>query len=154
MPLVALLLTAAFATLIFFNYINQTTFVPSLARNYRPDYEPLIAAFSFSNPDSLCWAIEMWGYGLLGVATWLVAPVFNRDRVEKIARILMIANGIISVIGALVSSYDLGWVFSAAGLACYVAWNIVVIALMLCIIASLRRRRAEATDSRPIPKAV
>ena len=136
-------LTGAFATLIFFNYISQTTFVPALVRNYRPEYDPLISAFSFSNPNSLCWAIEMWGYGLLGLATWLAAPVFDGSGVEKAARVLMVANGVFSIVGALVVSFDLRWVFTTAGLLSYAAWNVLVFALSICIIVALRRRKRQ-----------
>ncbi|RPH38004.1 hypothetical protein EHM92_01205 [bacterium] len=139
--LAATVLTGAFATLIFFNYINQTTFVPVLARNYRPEYDVLISAFSFSNPNSLCWAIEMWGYGLLGLATWLAAPVFGATGVEKSARVLMVANGIFSIAGALIVSFELSWVFTPAGLLSYAAWNVLVLALSICIIGALKRRQ-------------
>jgi hypothetical protein len=141
--LVATVLTGAFATLIFFNYINQTTFVPALARNYRPEYDALISAFSFVNPNSLCWAIEMWGYGILGLATWLAAPVFGRDGIEKTARVLMTANGVFSIVGALVVSLDLNWVFTPAGLVSYAAWNVLVFALSICIVVALRRRQRQ-----------
>ncbi|HCV42558.1 MAG TPA: hypothetical protein DGH68_03670 [Bacteroidetes bacterium] len=138
--LIAVILTAAFATLIFFNYISQTTFVPALAREYKPEYESLIAAFSFSNPNSLCWAIEMWGYALLGLATWFAAPVFNRNTLEKVTAALMIANGVISIIGAIIASQDLAWVFTVSGFVSYAVWNVLVLALSTCIIVSLRKR--------------
>jgi hypothetical protein len=44
--LIAALFTAAFATLIFFNYVNQTTFLPALVRDYRPEYDPIISTFA------------------------------------------------------------------------------------------------------------
>ena len=44
--LIALVLTAAFVSLIFFNYINQTTFLPALAQNYRPEYDAVITTSS------------------------------------------------------------------------------------------------------------
>jgi hypothetical protein len=139
--LVATVLTGCFATLIFFNYINQTTFVPALVSDYRPEYDPLISAFSFSNPRSLCWAIEMWGYALLGLATWLAAPVFDGAGVERTARLLMIANGLFSAIGALVVSFDLSWVFTPAGLLSYASWNLLVFALSVCVLVALRGRQ-------------
>ena len=49
------------AALIFFNYICQTTFVPALSSDYRPEYDPIISTFSLANPRSLSWTIEMWG---------------------------------------------------------------------------------------------
>jgi hypothetical protein len=58
--LLAVVCTAAFTSLIFFNYICQTTLIPALLANYRPEYATIVATFSFANPGSLCWAIEMW----------------------------------------------------------------------------------------------
>lgn len=145
--LVATVLTGVFATLIFFNYVNQTTFVPALVRQYRPEYDSLISAFSFSNPNSLCWAIEMWGYGILGLATWLASPVFDRVGVEKSAKLLMVANGIISILGAFVVSFELTWVFTIAGLVSYATWNVLVLALSICVIIALRRRLREEMTS-------
>ncbi|MBX7107877.1 MAG: hypothetical protein K1X61_04430 [Chitinophagales bacterium] len=95
--LVSLMFTVVFATLIFFNYICQTTFVRHLALHYKPSDDAVIAAFSMSNPMSLSWAVEMWGYGFLGVATWLLAEYY-RNR-NALIRYLLIGNGIMSVAG-------------------------------------------------------
>lgn len=133
-----LISAAAFVALIFFNYINQTTFLPALARGYRPEYDPLITLLSFSNPRSLCWAIEMWGYALLGVSTILAAPVLRRNWLEKATAGLMVANGIISLVGGFVTSADLSWVMTPTGPANYIAWN--VLALAVCFGVSMYRR--------------
>lgn len=90
--MIAVVFTAVFATLIFFNYITQTTFVPALAQNYSPQLDPVITTFSLANPLSLSWATEMLGYAFLGVATWLAALVFNRNRMERATAALMILN--------------------------------------------------------------
>ncbi len=140
--MVAIIFTAMFATLIFFNYINQTTFLPALAKAYQPAFSPIITAFSFSNPLSLCWSIEMWGYGLLGVATWAAAPLFYGSRIEKITSWLMVANGVISLAGGFISAWDLNWVFTAAGFVNYLAWNLLVTVLAVTMIVSLKRRMA------------
>src|SRR5262249_55583450 len=42
----ALVFTAAFATLVFFNYLVQTTFIPPLARHYTADNAAIIGTFS------------------------------------------------------------------------------------------------------------
>jgi hypothetical protein len=68
--LIAVVLTGVFCALIFFNYINQTTFVPDLAKNYTPESDPVMRTFSLTIA-LLVWAIEMWGYAFLGLATWL-----------------------------------------------------------------------------------
>lgn len=137
----AVIFTAAFATLIFFNYVNQTTFIPALVKDYQPAYDPAISTFSLANPRSLCWAIEMWGYALLGVATWLLAPIFHRNRIEKIAAGLMIANGVVSIVGGFVTAWNLGWVLTTPGVVSYVGWNILVLALSIFVTLSLRKRQ-------------
>jgi len=142
--LIAIIFTAIFSTLVFFNYIDQTTFLPALAKNYRPEYDPAISTFSMANPHSLSWAIEMWGYAFLGMATWSAASVFKRDRLEKTTATLMIVNGIVSIVGAGATSFDLGWVLTSWGLLSYVVWNLLALTLSIFIIASLRRREAQS----------
>ena len=142
--LVAVMFTTAFATLIFFNYINQTTFLPALASPYLPENAPLINAFSLSNPRALCWAIEMWGYALLGVATWIAAPVFHGSRLEKTTAWLMIANGVVSLLGGVIATWNLAWVFTTTGLVNYALWNVLVFALAVTTILSLKRRLNQA----------
>ena len=142
--LIAVTFTAIFATLIFFNYINQTTFIPALVQSYRPEHDSAISTFSLANPLSLCWAIEMWGYALLGVATWLTASIFNRNRIEKITAALMIANGIVSIVGGIVTAWNLGWVLTTPGVVSYVGWNALVLALSIFVVLSLRKRQTVA----------
>ena len=144
--LIAVVFTGVFATLIFFNYINQTTFIPALVQEYRPAYEPAVSTFSLANPLSLCWAIEMWGYALLGVATWLTASIFNRNRVEKTTAGLMIANGVVSIVGGFVTAWSLGWVLTTPGVLSYVGWNVLVLALSIFVFLSLRKRQALAAS--------
>jgi hypothetical protein len=142
--LIALVFTAAFVPLIFFNYINQTTFLPALARSYRPEFDALISAFSLNNPNALCWAIEMWGYALLGMATIFAAPVFNRNRTEKITAWLMVINGVISLAGGFLSAVNLSWVLTLPGLINYMLWNGLVLVMAIFFLLSLRRRSREA----------
>jgi MFS family permease len=142
--LTAVMFTAVFATLIFFNYVNQTTFVPALARDYKPEYAPIISTFALANPRALCWAIEMWGYALLGVATWLAAPIFGRDRLERVTAALMVLNGVLSIAGGFVTSLDLAWVMTLPGLMSYAGWNVVVFALSACVAVALHRRQVHA----------
>lgn len=145
--LIAVVFTAIFATLIFINYINQTTFVPALARSYTPAADSAISTFSLANPLSLSWAIEMWGYAALGVATWLAAGVFNGDRLERTTAAFMIANGVVSIVGGIVTSINLGWVLTTPGVVSYAAWNALVLALSVLVVASLRRRQKALAPS-------
>lgn len=137
----ALALAGSFAALIVLNYILQTTFVPSLVRPYRPEHDVLIAALSMSNPRSLAWALEMWGYGVLGVSTWLVACAFDRSvRLERITHTTFIANGIISIAGALATAFAPGWEMTVGGGIAFGAWNLLMIVLGALVIAVMRRR--------------
>lgn len=125
----ALIFTAAFAALISLNYIVQTTFVPSLVGHYTPARADAIASFSMSCPSSLAWGLEMWGYGVLGVATWLVAPVLRETALERWTARLLVANGVVSIAGALGTGLYPGWVLTTAGFAAFAGWNALVIAL-------------------------
>jgi len=143
---------AAFAGLIFFNYVVQTTFVPALATDPSPENAALIAAFSLSNPRALGWALEMWGYGVLGVATWLVAPVLSeRGRAGRIAAALFVANGPVSIVGALLTTLRPGWVMTPAGFILFAAWNLLMLAMVALVIVAFRAlggRRHGATTQR------
>lgn len=121
--------TVVFAALIFFNYICQTTFVRQLAINYRPENDAAIAIFSMVNPSSLCWAIEMWGYGVLGVATWLLAGYYN-EKNKTISRLLVI-NGVVSIGTAVLTAVNSSWLMTTAGLVAFMLWNVLMITLMI-----------------------
>lgn len=123
-------LTIVFFTLISFNYICQTTFVRHLALNYVPEYDALIAAFSMANPLSFCWANEMWGYGFLGVATWLMAAYYSGSRT---VRVLLISNGVVSVATVLFTIVDTDWLMTTLGLIAYFTWNVLMIAVVIFI---------------------
>jgi len=138
----ALVLTAAFASLVFFNYVVQTTFVPNLARHYTPDKASIIAAFSMVNPASLAWALEMWAYAFLGVANFLIAPVFTRDPIERAAARLFMANGVGSLAAALWSAVEPSWMMKTTGLVAYTSWNVLVFVMVLVAFLALRRRIA------------
>jgi hypothetical protein len=84
-----------------------------------------------ANPSSFCWANEMWGYGFLGVATWLMSVYYvNRQRWIQY---LLIANGVISIIGVAWTIKDIFWVLTTTGLVAYAIWNILMIVLTILI---------------------
>lgn len=139
---IALVLTGVFVTLITLNYVIQTTFIPALATGYQPELDAAIVTFSFSNPTSLSWAIEMWGWGALGVATWLWAGEFRDTRLEQTTAWLLIANGVVSVAGIVATIAWPGFVFAPAGMWSYAAWNLLVLgAGVLMLIAFAERLR-------------
>lgn len=129
--------TIVFFALISFNYICQTTFVRHLALNYKPEYDPAISSFSMANPLSFCWANEIWGYGFLGVATWLTAGYYSGT--SNIIRTLLIANGVVSIATVVFTVVDTNWLLTPLGLGAYFIWNTLMIILMILIYSYTRR---------------
>lgn len=136
--LVALGWTIVFFALISFNYISQTTFVRHLALNYKGEFDPAISTFSMANPLSFCWANEIWGYGFLGVATWLMAGYYSGR--NNLIRSLLIANGVVSVATVGVTVGDMNWLMTPVGLGAYFIWNVLMMALMTLIYKYSRKR--------------
>ena len=91
----------------------------------------------------------MWGYALLGLATLLLAPVFNRDWIERTTAWLMVVNGIISIAGGFITAGQPGWVMTIPGLINYIAWNALVVLWGVFVIISLYRREHQV----PVPAA-
>jgi hypothetical protein len=125
----ALLFTGIYAALVFTNYTIQLGFIPRIL-NGRPDY---LSVLTMANPESFAWFLEMFGYAALGVATWLLAPAFGGSRRADIIRYLLVANGVLSIIGAACTAVFDRWVFSAAGLVSFAGWNVLVAACFLLI---------------------
>ena len=143
--LTALIFMSIGAAFAIFNYVTQTTFIPALVDSYTSELGPLIAILSMSNPNSLSWAVEMWGYGFIGLGTWLAAGFFGPSRLERTARFLFILNGVLSVFGALIVSVKLGGVFSVAGLIGYGIWNVLYLALAVTFYLALRENRSRSS---------
>jgi hypothetical protein len=141
----SLVFCAIAGALVFENYVLQTTFVPFLARSYDPANGALLGAFSMVNPASLAWGLEMWGYGFLGVATWLAAPVFADGGMERATAWMFVLNGWMSIAGAMWTAAAPGWVMTAPGLAAFALWNLLVvtmIVLTLMVVSSWQRKDA------------
>lgn len=145
--LLAVAWTIIFATLITFNYVSQIAFVRNLAVNYKPEYDAAIQIFSMSNPLSFCWANEMWGYGFLGLATILLSGYYQHN--SKAIYSLLIVNGVVSILSAIMTLIDASWVLTTIGLFCYFAWNILMIALMMYMY-NHARRQAELDDAEAV----
>jgi hypothetical protein len=132
-----LVLTAAFASMIVINYSLQIAGVPWLVRQH----DEMLAYFTMTNPGALSWGLEMFGYGVAGVGTWLVVPVFSggsRGGRRQWIRLLLVGNGIVSVAGAAITSLDLSWVQSPAGLASFIGWNLLLLAAMILVAIETR----------------
>lgn len=141
--LTALIFMSIGVAFVIFNYVTQTTFIPAVVKTYTAELGSVLTTLSMSNPSSLPWALEMWGYGLIGLGTWLAAGFFGTSRLEKIAKALFILNGIVSVFGAVIASIDLAGVFSIAGLIGYGVWNVLYLALAITFYRVLQKRRHE-----------
>lgn len=131
---IALAFTAISAGLIFFNYVMQTAFIP-LSLHESP---VIVTATTMANPNSLGWALEMYGYAILGIATAFLAPLFNKSvRQRAIAR-LFVLNCILSVVGAFLMPMFPGWVLTGTGMVLGAAWNILVAVTMVLLLAEFR----------------
>lgn len=126
--LLSLICTTIFSAFIFFNYICQTTFIHHLANNYKPEYDTLIATLSMANPKSLSWSMEMWGYAILGVATWLLSAFYRAK--NKVIYALLIINGIVSILSAVLFIINTEWLLTITGLISYFFWNLLMIVLL------------------------
>jgi hypothetical protein len=138
----ALVFVSAFAGMVSINYTVQTTFVPELARHYSPSNDSVIAAFSMSNPSSLAWGMEMWGYGLLGMATWLVSPAFGKSLLERATAWTFVANGPASIVPAVLTALRPGWVMTPGGIVAFVVWNLLIVAMSVLAALVFRKRAA------------
>jgi len=135
----ALAFAAAFAAVIGTNYMLQLAVLrPNVAAGRLEG----MALLAFNNPDSITMALEMLGYGFLGLATWAVAPVFQEGGLERWTRALCVANGVVSVAGtALHAAVGVRGLF---GLALYAAWNVLFAALAVLWVVVLGRWAQQA----------
>jgi hypothetical protein len=97
---------------------------------------PFLSALTMSNPSSFAWFLEMFGYAAMGVATWLVAPLFGQSARGTAVRLLLILNAVLSIVGAACTAAFDRWVFSTAGLASFAGWNVLVIVCFAIIALS------------------
>lgn len=140
-----MLFASVFATMIFANYTIQSAFVPVLVREMSPGNAALLAAFSMVNPRSLAWALEMWGWGFCGAATWCISTVFGSLALKRVS----LANAVVSLAGAVLTSAIPGWVLSPAGIAAFLAWNALLAVLAVQWLSGFRRMGAPR-DASPL----
>jgi hypothetical protein len=132
-----------FAAMICANYVVQALVVPTLAIGADDGSSSLVATLSMANPTSLAWTVEMLGWGLAGVATWLSAPVFGDSRLERATSSALVANGAVSVAAAAWTLARPGWVMSPEGLFAYALWNTLLALAAALALVSFWRRAAE-----------
>jgi len=79
------------AALLGINYYMQLTIV-----RWYP--VPMLA---IENPHSVMWAIEVLGYGFMGLATLFPAFIFSKGKLENAIRLLFIANALLGIGGII-----------------------------------------------------
>jgi hypothetical protein len=130
-----LVAAAVFGAIISINYTLQVGYVPALVAAG----DSAVGYVTMSNPGSLGWIFEMFGYGALGVACGLAAPLFAGGRRRRRSIVwLFLANGVVSVGGAVATAIDVRWVMTPAGLWLYILWNVLVVAMMAAVAAEFR----------------
>jgi hypothetical protein len=136
----ALGFAAVFATLIGFNDVAQIAVVPTLRDE--PWAGALVSVLSMSNPSSLAWSVEMFGYGFLGIASLFAIPCFTGPgRLAHATVMLLVINGGSGVLGALATAIDPAWALTITGVAAYVVWNAAVLALAIAVALTFKRWR-------------
>lgn len=128
-----------YAAIITINYALQVAYVPAAVRAG----DPALAYVTMTNPNAPTWALEMFGYAILGFATFLAAPlVRGAGARRRWIRGLLRANGVTSAAGAVVTAARLSWVQSPAGLASFLGWNLLLAAAAVLIGLEYAPRRA------------
>ncbi len=134
-----LVINVVFTAVVLLNYIIQTTYIPYLAVNRPPELEAVLPVFTMANPGSFAWALEMYGWGGIGLSFIFMAFIFGKNKPEPVLKGLFVVNGICSVGSALMTSVDMNWLFSPAGLTALVVWNVLVLVIDLYLIAYFKR---------------
>lgn len=144
--LTGLTVNVVFTAVVFLNYIIQTTYVPYLAMNNPPETSLVLAVFSMANPGSFAWALEMYGWGGIGLSFIFMAYIFGQSKREKLLKALFIINGISSCVTAIITSLDMTWLFTPAGFASLIVWNSLVFIIDLVLLGYFRNKLATAAS--------
>ncbi len=135
-----LIINVVFTTLVILNYIIQTTYIPYLAVNNPPETSLVLPVFSMANPGSFAWALEMYGWGGIGLSFVFMAFIFGEGNTERILKALFLVNGITSCCSALMTSINMKWLFSNAGLTALVVWNLLVFVIDIFLLKYLSKK--------------
>jgi hypothetical protein len=122
------------ATLVCINYLVQGVFVPALVEQG----SEVVGNLASANPRSLFWVLEMFGYGIVGVAMWTTAPLFRGPGVDRVLRWLLVVNGAGSSLAAVAVAVDSSWVLGPPGLAVVLAWNVLMVVLAVLLVRRSR----------------
>jgi hypothetical protein len=141
----ALAINVVFTAVVFINYIIQTTYVPYLAVNNPPETATVLAVFTMANSGSFAWALEMYGWGGIGLSFVFMAFIFGNGKYERLLKVLFLVNGICSFASAIMTSINMEWLFSPAGLTALVVWNALVFVIDIFLLKYFRNKLVETT---------
>ena len=127
-------LTCIYAALICFNYIVQVAFIP----NALDQDKSILSFLSMTNPKSLPWSLEMFGYAILGLATLFIAPLFSNGKLQMVIKWLFVLNGAASIFGAIIFVMFPVETTTGEGFIGYILWNILIVLIMALIIIEFR----------------
>lgn len=134
LELTALGFTCVAAAMVFINYVLQTGYIP---QSLDAD-SGILAMVTMANPRSLAWALEMYGYGIFGIASFFAAPLFDNSGRQRTIRVLFVINGVVSVLTAILVPLIPGWLLTVPGMIAGALWNILLIVLMIVVIGEFR----------------
>jgi hypothetical protein len=131
-----------YAVLISMNYFVQLTLVgPRMARGELEGIE----MFVFVPFDSFLYAVDILGYSFMSVATLFAAMVFNRQGLEGVARLFLIANGLLLPFVALQMYYrPLIWIAAL--------WAVTFPGATWTLALLFRRAATSPALSEPMPR--
>jgi hypothetical protein len=137
----AVVFATAYAVLISMNYYVQLTLVaPRMARGELSGIE----MFVFTPFDSFLYAVDILGYSFMSVATLFAAMVFTGGGVERVARLFLIANGLLLPFLALQMYYHpLIWIASL--------WAVTFPGSTWALAVLFRRMRTAAETTKSVP---
>jgi hypothetical protein len=140
----AVVFATAYAVLISMNYYVQLTLVaPRMARGELSGIE----MFVFTPFDSFLYAVDILGYSFMSVATLFAAMVFTGAGVERVARLFLIANGLLLPFLALQMYYHpLIWIASL--------WAVTFPGSTWALAVLFRRMRTVAETTKSVPAYV
>lgn len=117
--------------LCFFSRVSLLESVSAITAN--------IPEFTMANPGSFAWALEMYGWGGIGLSYLMMAGIFQKRSAQ---RFLFLLNGISIIASALMTSFNMNWLFSPAGFAALITWNLLVLIIDIRLIRYFRQQKS------------
>ncbi len=134
----AFVFSIVYGVIAFLNaYIQITVFRTNILAGSIEGLEKL----ALPNPHSITYALEGLGYSFLGLSTLFYAFTFNKGKLSSIIKVLLIINGIVGIIGLLISPFDMP-ILMLPGLG---VWCIEYPILNILLFVYYRKRITEPT---------